>query len=649
MTDRRQIAIDLGVDRVLAHQVLFQHRHPDRTPKFHVEIIRDWHGEDRQVATQAFRGGGKSTIAEEALIIRALYREFKNGLIVGATQDLAAERLRAIKHELETNERIIDVFGEMVGPTWTEDEIILTNNVRILAKSRGQKMRGTKFQDQRPDAVFVDDIEDTEDSLETIKATKKWLMTVLIPALDPRAIIRIAATPVHPEALAEDLHKDSSWTSRKYPIRYRDEAGAWTATWPDRFPLADIERIEASFQGKGMLREFNMEYMCAASRDEDRAFRDHMIRVEPRVRTWQAVYGMFDPARTVRESSATTGFAAWSWMPNLVVWDAWGRRLFPDAIVASIFEFNEKYSPVWVGVEEDGLNEWLLQPIRQEQVRRGVALPLRAVRAPKGKHAFIRGLQPFFNAREVTLATELPDLRAQLLSFPNGVIDVPNALAYALRMRPGAPVYDGFGPQHVAENLMPAHGQPLWLALNATGHTVTGVLAQLLDGSLRVLGDYVREGDAGEWVEHIVAAAQADGGRGVRIVVPPEHFSAYNTSGLTQAVKRLPADPRKGVDVGAGKGWIRDILQRQARGQQRVLISGEARNTLNAFAGGYARSILKGGHLADYADEGVYRVLMEGLESFCGLMKIGVEAEDDGRHYDYTRDGRRFVSALARR
>lgn len=613
-------------------------------------MIEDWHSPHPQVSTEAFRGGAKSTIAEEALIIQAIYKEFRNGLIVGSTYELACERLGAIRHELETNEKVDELYNSMIGPVWTDGELVLANGVRILAKGRGQKMRGTKFNDMRPDAVFVDDIEDTEDSRDTRNATKKWFMTVLLPALDTRARIRVAATPVDVESLAEDFDKDPSWRSRKYPIKHLDEAGHWMPTWKERFPIERIDQVEQSFRLKGMLREFNMEYMCQASSDADRAFKEQMFKVEPCVRTWQAVYGMFDPARTIRETSATTGFAAWSWINGrLIVWDAWGKRLLPDEIVEAMFTFNATFDPTWIGVEEDGLNEWLLQPIRQEQTRRGIAIPVKAVRAPKGKLSFIKGLQPFFSAREVVFAQDLPDLKAQFLSFPNGVIDAPNALAYALRMRPGAPVYDGFGPQHVSERLLPAHGQTCWLCLNATGHLVTGVLAQVVDGNIRVLGDYVREGDAGEWIETIIGAAQADAGRAVRILVPPDHFGQYANTGLVQAVKRIPAEARKGVDVAAGRAHIRDLLQRESRGQARFIVSTEARATLNAFAGGYARAMEKGGALAQYAEEGLYRVLVEGLEAFAGLMKVGVEQDDDPRVYAWTPGGRRYVSALARR
>ena len=203
---------------------------------------------------------------------------------------------------------------------------------------------------------------------------------------------------------------------------------------------------------------------------------------------------MYDPARTIGPLSATTGFACWSWVgPRLYIWDSWARRLLPDEIIASMFETNDTYSPVWVGVERDGLEEWLTQPIRQEAIRRGVTLPLKAVKAPKGKIDFIRGLQPYFSAHEVWFAGPYEDLKRQLLNFPTGDIDAPNALAYAPLLRGGAPMYEDFSRKHVADQLRSGGALPMWLALNATGAMVTGALVQVADGCLKVFADYVRE------------------------------------------------------------------------------------------------------------------------------------------------------------
>src|SRR5262249_33752126 len=155
-------------------------------------------------------------------------------------------------------------------------------------------------------------------------------------------------------------------------------------------------------------------------------------------------------------------------------WGADAGHLLPDEIVALVFDLDERFNPVWIEVEQDGLEEFLLQPIRQEMVRRSKSVPVRGRRAISatrggGNIALIRGLQPFFEAAEVIFVQELAELESQLLSFPYGVIDAPNALAYAPLTRPAAPIHENFQPHHIVEDVAPQPGRPLHLAVNATG------------------------------------------------------------------------------------------------------------------------------------------------------------------------------------
>jgi len=58
---------------------------------------------------------------------------------------------------------------------------------------------------------------------------------------------------------------------------------------------------------------------------------------------------MIDPARIVRRTSATTGWAVWSWVRNrLIVWEAGATQLMPDEIVDLVFRLNRNYAPVEV-------------------------------------------------------------------------------------------------------------------------------------------------------------------------------------------------------------------------------------------------------------------------------------------------------------
>ena len=646
---RRELIETFYHDRPLAHRVLFSHRRANLSPPFHETMIRDFHDpEHPRVLDLVFRGSAKSTIAEEAILLRAGLREYKNGLIVGETETRAIERLTAIRNEVESNELLLEVFGDLRGPINSENQIVLSNGVRIMAMGRGQAIRGVKYDDMRPDFVFCDDLEDNKsvENKEMRARTARWFYSELLPACDANPMIRIAATPLDPEALAVRIAGDPEWTVHTYPIESINENGEREAAWPDRYPLEWIDKRRKEMMRVGLLRNFNMEYMVTVVANEDRSFTSDMIRVEPQVRTWQAVYGMFDPARTTNKNSATTGFAAWSWIGSkLVVWDGWAKMLMPDAIVKAVFDFalDETMRPTFIGVEEDGLNEFLLQPIRQEQVRRGVTIPFRSLRAPRGKFDFIRGLQPFFKAREVTFAQPLPDLAEQLMGFPTGAIDAPNALAYALKMRPGAAVYDDFSGRHVGSNLSLSPQVPIYLAMNATSNCTAAALVQYNAGTIKIFADWVMEGDVSVSAPEIVAMARLYAGSRLRISGGAKHFDAYNNVGLRQSLARLPADLNRGGVPDGGRNVLRSALQREVRGMPALIVGEDAHWSLNGFAGGYCRGIDKRGIISDGAEEGSYRVLFEAIESWAAILEAGTLVdEDDEVNYAYTASGQRY-------
>jgi hypothetical protein len=647
MTGRDDAVLKLGRDRILAHQVLFRHRHSDETPAFHHEIISLWHSQVPKALVMAFREGGKSTIAEEAFVIGACYKLFHNAIIIGSTEKRACERLRAIKHEIETNELLDGLFGFQAGKVWNEAEVILANGVRIIAAGRGQSLRGTKHLHYRPDFAFADDIEDKEHviSPEARDGTQAWFMDELLPCLDKNARIRMNATPLDRDSLPMRVRKWPAWQTRIYPIEHIDAQGERQPAWPSRYPLAWVDSKKKEYQDAGDLEGYAREYMCVAEDPKARIFTSGMFKVEPRVRTWQTAFAMYDPARTTKQTSATTGWCVWSWIANrLVVWDGGGEMWKPDELIDHLFRINDTYNPVEIGVEEDGLNDWLLQPLRHEMARRNTLVPLRPQKAPKGKISFIEGLQPFFLAGEVSFAKPVPTFVNQFLSFPTGRIDGPNALAYALRMRPGIVVYDGFSGASVSETLPVRARMPVWLCLNAGSGVTTAIAVQYVEGALHVLSDYVREGDPGAALRSIVVEATL-AYDAPKLVAGPAHYGQYAGGGLRGAVAKLPAELRRGAAENVGRDELRALFSHQVRGESAVRVSSRAKWVLNALSAGYARAVDKRGVVQEEAREGVYRVLIEGLEAFTGLMKVGT-LEDNPPHTRVTEGGQRYVSAL---
>lgn len=653
--DKTVALVELANNPRLAHDFFFKHRHEDVTPDFHYEAIDLLHSPDQFAQIEAFRGGAKSTITEECIILEAAFGWFKNGIILSASRSQAMDRLRVIKHELEFNERIIAFFGYLGGTTadvWNEDEIILSNGVRIQALGRGQSFRGTKHLEARPDRLWLDDLEDDESARDedACESVKLWFLKVALPAIDNRhGKVRVLATPLHPKSLVMQLRSSPGWQSKIYPIKFiNPTTGEWEATWPDKYSMEWVNAKEQEMRSLGASQEFAQEYMCAPEDPTTKLFVPEHYRVRPHIRTWQAVFAAYDPARTVNQKSATTGKAVFSWIGSkLVIWDGGGFRWLPHEMIDDMFNTHEEYNLVTLGVETHGLHEFIMQPLRQQQALRHELLPIENLIPPKDKHNFIRGLQPFFAAGEVEFAADLPEAKHQLLGFPTGKIDFPNALAYALLMRPGQPIFIDFDYKtHIVETLRPFRNHPLFCAVGATQQHTTAILTQFIDGVFYVFGDYVQEGPPGDRLSDILKTIGVDFNRAVSLLAIREHFKDFDTIGLRAAAAKIPIAVRRAGDTVAGRSEIRDLLRTNRGGAPRFVCSPRARWTLNGFAGGYARPIERRGAVADEPRDGPYKTLMSALEGFAGMMHYQ-DTRQDEVSYAYTESGRKFISSRA--
>ncbi len=227
-------------DRYLAHDYLFPTRRKNESPEFHKNVLELFYSPAQFCLAEAFRGGAKSTLVEEYTILSILFKDFKFAIIVGNSYERACERLAAIKHELESNEEIIELFGTQVGPVWSADVIVLTNGARIQAFGARQSLRGAKHMNDRPDLAVIDDLED-EDMIATEAArhkTRRWFDGALVPALVPTGKIRMVGTPLHPKSLLEEKRNSSQWKSVVIPISYINENGSEVSSWPSRFPMS---------------------------------------------------------------------------------------------------------------------------------------------------------------------------------------------------------------------------------------------------------------------------------------------------------------------------------------------------------------------------------------------------------------------------
>lgn len=633
-------------DPVAAHLYFFEHRHPDSSPSFHELAIRDiWDFSIEKLLYLIFRGGAKSTIAEEALILLACARAFRHALIIGDAEPRAADRLTSIKYEFETNEKLISTFGSLVGEPWGYTNAQLSNGVMLRAFGRNQKLRGIKFLDQRPDFVFLDDIEDEESvAQEThIEKTVRWVMKVLIPSMDRhKRIIRMAATVIHPNAACVQFSKDSSWVTHKVPVWHYNSQHELVSSWEDRFPLEDMQALQQEYERLGSARDFAQEYLCEAESQQTKPFDVTHIPVDPHLlHTFEPAIILVDPARTAKASSSLTGFVVVSWLSGrLIIWEATGHTWRPSDTINHVFDLAERYNPVFIGIEKDGLEEYLMQPFRDEMVRRQTPLPLIPLKAPKGKHDFIRGLQPYLTAGEVLAASPIPLLQSQLQNFPAGKIDVLNALAYALHMHPGEPVYQNVRPDKlvyasILEEL-PKHRKVIY-ALSASSTETAGAVLTLFRNKLAILYDTVLEGAPTATAPECLSQLQTYTLRDGDVVVPPRHGGSYDTLGFRATLYHAAAHPGLGGDPAAQ----RPLLQARIDSGQ-LCVSDEAKWTLRALTSGYAYE-----PKSREPKKNVYRTLMEAIEAAIPVLTYN---QEEGRNVAIDkRSGRQFLTSRPQR
>lgn len=644
--DKDETLVMLGANLRMAHEALFHQRHPVESPPYHLDIIDLMHSDDPKGIIEGFRSSAKSTRAEEAIVIQALFKRFHNALVVGASQPRAKERLAAIANELTINPNIEYLFGKQQGEIWGAEKIVLANGVCIQAVGSGMSVRGMKYLDWRPDFALIDDLEDEE----TVKnptmrdQTFQWLLGTFLPILSeiPPARIRLLGNRLDDDAVIVRLSKDPAWRHIKIPIMEQHEdapvrydlppPGRWRSLWPGMFPIERVAQKYAEYERLGMLQTFMCEYMCEASDPQAKLFRRSDHKVYAGVRTWQNVFAAYDPARTTSSSSSMTGIATFSWVgPKLIVWRGDAQLWLPDQIIADIFKTDQEFSPTEIGVEPTGLEEFIMQPLRHEMLSRRQYLPLRRLSPPKGKISFIRSLQPFFKGSQIEFVDLSPEALGQLLSFPTGRMDFPNALAYALIMRPGLPVFPEFSFANISEALIKTR-DPWYLITNATAQFTTGVLCQLVSAQLRVHDSWVLEGPPGESLDEIAASARASASAPLRVRMPPVGGRVHDVVGLRTAANLLQLQPESGGIPARGREELRHLLTSYRRVEPLCIVSSGSRWVLNAFSGGYARGVDRDGRPTDEPADGPYRVLMEGLESFVARYR-GAETADDGARY----------------
>lgn len=145
---------------------------------------------------------------------------FRHYINVQATREKALAINVSIKSEIEENELIRELYGDMRGERWTDWQFILSSGVIFTAISAGQSIRGLNYRQIRPDYTLVDDLYNEEDinNMESTAKKNAWLMGSLYPARakSRRTSFHVQGTAINHYDILCKLEKDPTVKSRTF-------------------------------------------------------------------------------------------------------------------------------------------------------------------------------------------------------------------------------------------------------------------------------------------------------------------------------------------------------------------------------------------------------------------------------------------------
>lgn len=230
---------------------------------FHLELINLL--EDSKIdllAVAGFRGSAKSTLAGLALLLWAALEEKAKFIIpINETNDVVKLTIANLRQELESNELILADYGRMIddriqATQFTSTNILLANGCRILGRSRGQKIRGLRHQQYRPDLVVIDDPEEREkvQKKEYRDKTEQWLRGDVIPSIEEtKARLIVIGNVLHTDSLMARLKLDSIFVHREYSLLDKNGKCSWVGKYPNEKAL---KKQEAKVGRIAWLREY---------------------------------------------------------------------------------------------------------------------------------------------------------------------------------------------------------------------------------------------------------------------------------------------------------------------------------------------------------------------------------------------------------
>lgn len=219
-------------------------------------------------AVAAPRGHAKSTsFTFVYTLANALFRVEDYIIILGSNEELAIEQLGDITLELSENEELIKDFGVSKFIVLAKTEIIVEftdgSQFRILARGKGQKIRGRKWRNKRPGLIICDDLEDDEEveSAERRLKFRRWFYRAVKPALSRTGRLRYHGTIIaNKDTLLARTMRNKKWNTLFFKA-HKSFDDFSEVLWPEQYSEGRLREIRDGYIAEGDASGYSNEYL----------------------------------------------------------------------------------------------------------------------------------------------------------------------------------------------------------------------------------------------------------------------------------------------------------------------------------------------------------------------------------------------------
>lgn len=421
-----------------------------------------------------------TSLAKMKVIHNICYNKRKFMIWASFDERTAKSNAYDIALELQTNERILEDFGQLYyDPELEEDsdqaeghrryskkksvgEFITANKIKVKTASTGSTVRGWVYGKYRPDFVCLDDIENIKTVVSEIKTQEVIaFFDELFTGLSGDAEVLVLGNRLSNSGsiqyIQDKVSKEERWTVRDIPIVDNDGKLAW----PDKYVFTDeqAKTINATIKDKKQRKisleylkrfngatKYNREYMNTPMTDEEReiklAWLQHEFTEEEVAKKLRNRYITIDVADSKAKAKNDPDYTAtimvdWDFENNWYVQYANQQRMNAPELIDWIFYIWITYKPIKIGIEKKSLEDQVMPYIKQRSEETQifpvvVELKHGGTRKEDRIRGALQGRLQYGKIKFKKGATDDTDvLKAELFDFPKAKHeDCADALAY---------------------------------------------------------------------------------------------------------------------------------------------------------------------------------------------------------------------------